>query len=119
MSHTVISCEKAKEVNGKPVYKVGLSDGRFGESFANEIKAGTPVDDLVIEETQWGLKFKRKSSGNGAGGAGRPRAGNEAFALSYAKDYGVAMIAAGKEFKTDHVIALAEKFYTWMEGKKK
>src|SRR5688500_17664252 len=90
---TVTSCEKAKEVNGTPVYKVGLSDGRFGESLAKEIPTGTPSEDLQIDETQWGLKFKLiKKNGFAGGGMQKQKAGNESFALSYAKDLVCAMI---------------------------
>lgn len=114
----VTSCVKAKEVNGKNIYKVGLSDGRFGESFATEIPIGTKVEDLNLEDTQYGLKIKLIKK-NGFGGRPATPKGNESFALSYAKDYACAMIGQGKEFKTDHIIQLADKFYTWLEGKKK
>lgn len=119
MSVTVVSCEKAKEVNGKTVYKVGLSDGRFGESFAKEIPKGTNADDIQIEETQWGLKFKMQSKGGGGFGGGKPRAGNESFALSYAKDLACAHIAKGNDFDSKQILAVAEVFYQWLETKKK
>lgn len=114
---TVTSCEVAKEVNGKSVYKVGLSDGRFGESFANQIPKGTPASDLQIDDTQWGLKFKLIKKNGFAGGGGR-KAGNESFALSYAKDLGIANIAAGKAFGSKEILAVAEVFYQWLETKK-
>lgn len=107
---TVTTCEKAKEVNGKPVYKVGLSDGRFGESFANQIPVGTNADDLQIEETQWGLKFKKKAVN---GFAKAKPANNAAFAMSYAKD----LVVADK-IKFDQLIPAADKIYNWIESKK-
>jgi hypothetical protein len=113
MEATVTSCVKAKEVNGKPVYKITLSDGRSGESFAKEIPIGTKEADLAIEESQYGLKIKMKGGGFG-GGAVKQRAGNESFALSYAKD----LVVADK-VKIDQIIPTAEKLYQWLESKKK
>lgn len=109
---TVTSCEKAKEVNGKPVYKVGLSDGRFGESFATLIPVGTSADDFSIEESQWGLKFKMKKTGGGFGG-GKAKGGNESFALSYSKD----LVVAGK-VDIKEILTCADKLYNWLESKK-
>lgn len=109
---TVTSCEKAKEVNGKTVYKVGLSDGRFGESFATQIPNGTPVEDIQIDETQWGLKFKLIKK-NGFAGGGK-KANNAAFAMAYAKD----LVIADK-IKFDQLIPAADKIYSWIESKNK
>lgn len=112
---TVTSCEKAKEVNGKTVYKVGLSDGRFGESFATEIPKGTNAEELQIDETQWGLKFKLiKKNGFAGGGGMKARSGNESFALSYSKD----LVVAGKVEIKD-ILPIADKLYNWLESKKK
>lgn len=117
---TVISCVKAKEWNGKPIYTIGLSDGRGGESFAQEIPVGTPVSELQITPNPpYGDKIKWNKPNAGGFGGGRQRAGNESFALSYAKDLGVAYIAKGNNIEPDKVIAWAEKFYTWLESKKK
>lgn len=116
---TVIECKQVKEWNGKPIYYIGLSDGRGGESF-QAIPGGTPVSDLNIEQSNYGLKIKwNKPQQSGGYGGGRSKAGNESFALAYAKDYAVAVIGAGKEFKGDDVIKLANVFYDWMESKKK
>jgi hypothetical protein len=113
MDITVTSCEKAKEVNGKAVYKVGLSDGRFGESFAKEIPTGTPASDIEINDTQWGLKFKLISKGGGFGG-GRPaqKPNNAAFSMSYAKD----LVVADK-VKIDQLIPTADKILNWINSK--
>jgi hypothetical protein len=121
---TVKECTKSKEWdNGKgqkvPIYKVELSDGTFGESFGKEIPIGTNVSEITIEEGQYGKKFKWAAAPkNGFAGGGR-KAGNESFALSYAKDYAVALIGQGKEFKSEHIIQLADKFFDWLESKKK
>jgi len=116
---TVIESKQVKEWQGKPIYYIGLSDGRGGESFQN-IPVGTPMSELNIEQSNYGLKIKHNKPNSGGGfGGGRPKSGNESFALAYAKDYAVAMIGAGKEFKGEHVISLAELFYKWMEEKKK
>lgn len=113
---TVVSCVKLKEVNGKSVYAIGLSDGQGGESFATEIPIGTPVSELMIEESQWGKKFKLKrafSGGGWGGGGAKPRSGNESFALSYAKD-----LVVGGKVELKHILSTADKFYGWLESKK-
>lgn len=114
---TVIECSKLKDwQNGEgkniPIYKVGLSDGRGGQSFGKEIPVGTPVADLVItDKGKYGLDFKLKSSGGGFGK--KERGGNESFALAYAKD----LVVAGKvDIKS--ILSTADKFYDWLEGKK-
>jgi hypothetical protein len=116
----VKECIKHKDWTNKegktlPIYKVTLTDGTFGESFS-EIPIGTNISDITIEEGQYGKKF-RLNKKNGFRPA-QPK-GNESFALSYAKDYAVAIIANGQPFKSDLIIELAEKFYTWLESKKK
>ena len=119
---TVVKCEKIKDWNGKPIYAIGLSDGQGGEAFAQEIPIGTPISELTITPNgNYAAKIKWNKPGGGAGGfgGGRPKSGNESFALAYAKDYAVAMIGQGKEFKGEHVITLADLFYNWMEAKKK
>lgn len=122
---TVTKCTKLKEWNGKPIYQVELSNGALGESFNQEIPVGTPESQLQItpnppyaDKIKWN---KPNAGGNGGGfnRGGGGRAGNESFALAYAKDYAVAVIATGKEFKGEAVIQLAELFYNWMETKKK
>lgn len=110
---TVVSCTKLKEWQGKPIYAVGFSDGRGAESFAREIPIGTPLTDLIIEESQFGLKVKMKNQNQGGGG-GRPRSGNESFALSYAKD-----LVIGGKVDIAKILETAEKLYTWLESKKK
>ena len=65
-------------------------------------------------EGQYGKKFKLKNNKPAfGGGGGKPRAGNESFALSYAKDLVVADKAAFKD-----ILPLADKLYTWLESKK-
>lgn len=116
---TVKSCAEFKKWNDKPVYKVELSNGKTGESF-QLIPEGTPVSDLEITPNgNYADKIKLIKKNGFAGGRPAAPKGNESFALSYAKDYGIAMIGQGKEFKTDHIIQLADKFYNWLEGKKK
>jgi len=110
---TVIKCDQVKEWNGKPIYAVGLSDGRGGESF-NKIPLGTPVSDLTIDnDPKYGLKIKLNKPAQGGGYQGKQRSGNESFALSYAKD----IVCAGK---TDlkNLLPLADKLYDWLEKKK-
>lgn len=124
---TVTKCEQFKSwtaQDGKqvPIYQVHLSDGQIGESFGKEIPVGTPLGELVLESGKYGIKIKwnkPQQGGGGFGGGRGQRAGNESFALAYAKDYAVAVIGTGKEFKGESVIQLAELFYNWMETKKK
>jgi hypothetical protein len=121
---TVTACEKVKdyEKEGKktPIYKVTLSDGRSAQSFGNEFAPGTPESDFTITEGQYGLNIKSNKK-NGFGGGGKPqmRAGNESFALAYAKDLGCAHIAQGKDFGAKEVLSVAEVFYQWLETKRK
>ncbi len=115
---TVISCEKVKEWKNQkgemvPIYKVGLSDGRGGESFGKPIPVGTPMGELLIEDSgQYGLKIKMKGGAPGFQG-GKQRSGNESFALSYAKD----LVCAGK-VDIAKILSTADKLYGWLEAKK-
>lgn len=115
---TVIGCTKVRdwEKDGKkvPIYSVALSDGQGGESFGKEIPVGTPMSELVLEQSSYGLKIKwNKPGASGGGFTGRQRSGNESFALSYSKD----IVCAGK---TDikNLLTLADKMYEWLEKKK-
>lgn len=118
---TVIKCEKIKEWNGKPIYGIGLSDGRGGESF-QEIPKGTPVSDLLITPNAnptYADRIKWNKPGvSGGGYQGRQKSGNESFALSYAKDLGVAYINKGNNIAPEKIIEWADKFYGWLEAKK-
>lgn len=109
---TVVSCTKLKEWQGKPIYAIGFSDGRGAESFAREIPIGTPLTDLIIEESNFGLKVKLKNTNQGGGQ--RQRAGNESFALSYAKD-----LVIGGKVDVSKILETADKLYGWLESKKK
>src|ERR1041385_658958 len=113
---TVVKCEKVKDWNGKPIYSIGLSDGQGGESFAQEIPIGTPISELTI--TPNGnyapkIKWNKPNQGGGFSGGGRQRAGNESFALSYAKD-----VVIGGKTDIKNLFALADKMYDWLEKKK-
>lgn len=120
---TVISCTKVRDwiKDGKsvPIYSVALSDGQGGESFGKEIPVGTPMSELQLETSQYGLKIKwNKPGASNSFSGGRQRSGNESFALSYAKDYAVAKVGNGKEFKGEDILKLADLFYNWLEKKK-
>jgi len=117
---TVISCTKSKEwtnpKNGSkvPIYAIGLSDGRGGQSFGKEIPLGTPIGDLIIEDKgQFGLDFKLKGQQSAGWSGSKPRSGNESFALSYAKD----LVVAGK-VDVKSILPTADKLYDWLESKK-
>lgn len=116
---TVISCTKVRDwtKDGKsvPIYSVALSDGQGGESFGKEIPVGTPMSELILEQTSYGLKVKWNKPGapTNSGGYGGKRSGNESFALSYAKD-----IVVGGKTDVKNLFALADKMYDWLEKKK-
>lgn len=120
----VASCVKVKDVQWKDkmvnIYKIGFSDNTFAESFGKEIAAGTPITDLVIEESERGRKVKPKQQqgGGGRGGGRPPEHKNGSFAMSYAKDIQVAHIMMGKEFKTQDMLTVAEVLYKWLEAHK-
>jgi hypothetical protein len=116
---SVIQCTKAKDwTNPKtgqtvPIYQIGLSDGRRGQSFGKEIPIGTPVSELIIEDKgQYGLGFKLKSAGGGFQGK-KYETHNETFALSYAKD-----LVVGGKVDIKNILSTADKLYAWLEGKK-
>jgi hypothetical protein len=122
MSATVKSCTKVKDWNGKPIYSVKFSDGTKGNSFGSEIPVGTAKAELRITPKEGypdDVKMNKPNGFAGAGGGGMKKAGNESFALSYAKDLACANIAMGKDFGSKEVLAVAELFYTWLEGKRK
>jgi len=115
---TVVSCTKVRDwtKDGKsvPIYSVALSDGQGGESFGKEIPVGTPMSELVLESTSYGLRIKwNKPGAPSGGGYNKQRSGNESFALSYAKD----VVCAGK-VDVKNIFGLADKMYEWLEGKK-
>jgi hypothetical protein len=109
---TVTQCQPSgKEWNGKIIYSIGLSDGRGGESFS-QIAVGTSVNDLLIEQSNYGLKIKKKQPAFTPGFQGK-RSGNESFALSYSKD----LVVGGKVDIKD-ILTTADKLYNWLEKKK-
>lgn len=124
---TVIECNqvrtwKAQDGKDLPVYLIKLSTGKSGESF-QQIPTGTPIEQLVITPNQnpaYADKIKwNKPNQSGGGFGGRNRGGNESFALSYSKDVAIAYISQGKEISPEKITEWAEKFYTWMETKKR
>lgn len=117
---SVTKSQKLKEWNGKPIYQVEISNGQIGESF-QDIPVGTPLEQLTFSPNPpYSDKVKWNKPNQGGGfNRGGSKGGNESFALAYAKDIAVAHIAAGKDFKSDEVVKVAEVFYNWMETKKK
>lgn len=116
---SVTKCTQIKSWKGKdgkdvPIYQVEISDGQIGESFGKDIPVGTPLTELVLESSQYGIKVKWNKPNAFAGGGGRQRSGNESFALSYSKD----LVVAGK-VDIAKILETADKLYTWLESKKK
>jgi hypothetical protein len=119
METTVKACTKVKEWNGKPIYSVEFSDGTKGNSFGSEIPVGTQKSELLITPKEGYPDDVKMKKVNGFSGGGKPRVGNESFALSYAKDLACAHIAQGKDFGSKEILGVAELFFTWLENKKK
>jgi hypothetical protein len=114
MSITVTSCTKVKEWNGKPIYSVEFSDNTKGNSFGSEIPVGTSKADLQVTPKD-GYPDDVKMKRNGFGGGSKPvqRAGNESFAMSYAKD----LVVAGK-VEIKELLPCADKIFNWLQSKK-
>lgn len=120
---TVTGCTKVRDwtKDGKsvPIYSVVLSNGQTGESFGKEIPIGTPITDLEITPNgNYAPKIKLKGATNSGVGYGGKRSGNESFALSYAKDLGVAYVSKGTNIDPNKICAWADIFYNWLENKK-
>lgn len=123
---TVTECSELKKWKDKQIYKIGLSDKTYGESF-QKIPVGTPASDLTIEQGQYSRNIKWNKSSSGGGRGGRPPENkNESFALAYAKDIAVAIVnhmpvemqpSAADIAKV--AIGIAEPFYQWLEAKRK
>lgn len=123
----VTSCEQIKTVNYKgkdtPIYKIGLSDNSFGESFGQEIPIGTPQSQLKIEDTEpYCKKVRWNKPGGGGGGGRKAEPKNGSFALSYAKDIVVAKIETDPDLakmKTMDIVkvvtAIADNLYAWLK----
>lgn len=123
---SVIKNDQSKDGNGmpkswnnKPIYAIHLSDGRGGESFT-QIPIGTPVSDLEITPNPpYSDRIKlKKQVGGFSGFNGAKRSANESYALSYAKDLGVAYVNKGNTIEPEKIIGWADKFYDWLEKKK-
>jgi hypothetical protein len=84
---TVTKCTKLRDwtKDGKsvPIYEIQISDGQVGESFGKEIPTGTPLDQLSLENGQYGLKIKWTKPNKTSGFSGRKSSGNEYFSIAY------------------------------------
>lgn len=120
---TVTECKFLKDYTSKDgktgkIYDVVLSDGGKGQSFS-EIPTGTPKEELEITPNgNYPDKIKMIKK-NGYSGGAKAKAGNESFALSYSKDWAIAQLAHGKDVKTEDILKIADKFFDWLENKKK
>jgi hypothetical protein len=105
----------------KQIYTITLSDGTTGDSFS-DIAPGTPDTDLTIEDGQYGKKIKLNKKNGFAGGV-KARAGNESFALAYARDFSIAIYnksekqISSKEL-VDVTLIMADRLYEWLQSKK-
>lgn len=135
--------EQKKSTVATATYKRSYQS-KFGEMFVHEItfengdkgdyNAKGKDQDKFVPGKEVEYTIETKINGNftnviikpvsdkpavGGGFKAGTRSGNESFALSYAKDLGVAQIAAGKLVKSTEVIEVAEVFFNWLESKKK
>lgn len=78
-----------------------------------------PCSFVTKGDKNYAWDAKESTGGIGGGFRAQPPKGNESFALAYSKDIHVALVEKGNLFNEDKCIALADKFYEWMEGKKK
>lgn len=131
MEATVKTCIKkdkgwtnpeGKEVD---IYKVTFTDGTEGEIMAKQIPVGTPLSQVTVTPGTYGNKLKYNKPNGFSGGSAKQRAGNESFALSYAKDIVVAMLMFGeidKKAKSTDLskvtMAMADEFFNWLEKHK-
>lgn len=124
---TVTACtfqkEWSKDGRTGKIYDVVFSDDSKGQAFG-EIPVGTTETDLEITPNgNYPAKVKLLKK-NGFPGGFKQKAGNESFALSYAKDIVVAMIPTMEPKPKSSDLAkvtttLADTFFEWLETKKK
>lgn len=121
-SITVKSCKLKKETDTFKVYGVEDIEGNKYDAF-KELKEGESYNVEITPNGNYAPKLKviddRKNTNGFKGGWGGQKSGNESFSLAYAKDLACANIAQGKPFTSEDVIKVAEKFYQWLESKRK
>lgn len=111
---TVQTCTLKKSTDTYKVYEITDAEGKKYDSF-KEIPPGTHE----VEITPNGnynpkIKLIGKNGANGwAGNKGATKAGNESFAMSYAKD----LVVSGK-IEIGDLSKYADKIYDWLQSKK-
>ena len=70
--------------------------------------------EITGQDKQGNNKFKELKEEFTGGGYKKPQSNNASFALSYAKDLGIAHINQGKDFGAKEIIQVAEKFNSWL-----
>lgn len=121
---TVIKCSEKGKWQDKTIYLIEMSNGTKGDSF-QEIPIGTADTELTFTPNanpNYAAKVKWNQAKSSFGGGSKVKAGNESFALSYAKDMAVAHITKGDKpeaMDSAAVLKVAEAFYVWLESKKK
>src|SRR5688572_27207745 len=116
MEITLTACTEKKKTDKFTVYEATDSEGKKYDAF-EQLETGKPIQVDVIPNGNYNPRLKPIKPKNGFGG-GKQRAGNESFALSYAKDIQVAHIMMGKEFKTENMLTVADKLFEWLEKHK-
>lgn len=82
------------------------------EAYTIESKVSGNYTNVIIKPVQ-------EQQPNPHQGVKRSYAGNESFALSYAKDVACANIENGKEISAKNILEVAQAFYGWLESKRK
>jgi len=96
--------------------------GEIGKKKENAFRVGDSLT-FTVEDTSFGKKFKEVKEFGGGGNFGGGDSGRNAqgsarsFALSYAKDTEVALIAAGvpDDDITQNILTRADAFLEWLE----
>lgn len=127
----ILNVRKWNGQNGVVYYFDILLDNHDRGSIGKKSKESLKVGDTLVyllEEGEKGNKIKEFKengfSGGFQGNRGATRGGNESFALSYAKDIVVAMIAKKATLdKTpaelaEYTMTMADKFKHWLDEHK-
>ena len=107
-----------KTEDGKEVSVMAEKNPKLSAILEANPDGGCELYCSLVEKNGKNYAWDAKES-SGFGGGFKSKSGNEGFALAYSKDIYVAKIAKGEQASSDAIIGLAEKFYEWLESKKK
>jgi len=101
--------EEAQAKNANVEIEKIKKPGKDGKEYWN-------IKTLKIIESGKMVKEIEKEGGKIESVTTKDTGKNKSYALSYAKDIGVAMIVAGKEFSTKKVLEIAKEFNSYLDG---